>query len=206
MFSKLLSRTPIALSFGELDDDLDIVVAPLKRAEEVLRPFSSGDQLAEPRMVCSGQRLASFIPMPLVGVDAANDHVVLQHRLSGDIGCGGSSAAATGADARKADNASGRDFLYGVGYDRSGTRAFNDDIWLEPDAGDSAGMVRGSQGAHQVRLETGINPIQNMNVQPALHSEHCREQADWTCARYKHSSWIPKGAPADRVDVFPKPL
>jgi hypothetical protein len=68
--------------------------------------------------------------------------------------------------------ASGREFLYGVEYHRSGPGAFDDDIWLEAYVGDSTGMVRGTQGAHKVRLETGIDPIKNMNVQSALHSSN----------------------------------
>src|SRR5580704_1231753 len=99
--------------------------------------------------------------------------------------------------------ASSREFLYGVEYHRSGPGAFDDDIWLEAYVGDSTGMVRGTQGAHKVRLETGIDPIKNMNVQSALHSEQCREQADGTCSRHKHRPRIPKGTSADRVDVLP---
>jgi hypothetical protein len=38
----------VFLRFGELDDDLDIVIPPLEGACEVLRPLSSGDQPVQP--------------------------------------------------------------------------------------------------------------------------------------------------------------
>jgi hypothetical protein len=141
--------------------------------------------------------------MTLVRVDAADDDVVSQDHFGGDIACGGSGSPVTAADTRKADDASSRDFPYGVGYDWSGARAFDDNVWPESDAGDSAGVVRGTQSAHEVRLEAGVHPIKNMNLQSALHSEQCCEQSNWTCARHKHSPRIPKRTPSDRVDLFP---
>ena len=93
--------------------------------------------------------------MTLVRVDAADDDVVSQDHFGGDIACGGSGSPVTAADTRKTDDASSRDFLYGVGYDRSGTRAFNDDIWTESNAGDSTGVVRGTQSA---RTRSGLRP------------------------------------------------
>jgi hypothetical protein len=195
---------PRFLRFGELDDDFDIVSPPQEGACEVLRPLPSSDQPIQPRTVRPSQGFLTLIPVPLVGVDAADDDAVLQDCLSGNICRGDPGASATAADARKTDNASGREFLYGVEYHRSGAGAFDDDIWLEAYVGDSTRMVRGTQGAHKVRLETGINPIKNMNVQSALHSQQRREQADWTRARHKHRPRIPKGTPADRVDVLPR--
>ena len=124
------------LRFRELDDHLDIVSVSLEGTFEVLRPLSSGDQPAQPGTVCPGQLFAGPIPVPLVGVDAADDDVVLQHCGSGDITGGRGSAAVTAADASKTDDASVRDFLYTVGDDRTGPGAFDDDVWLESDGGD----------------------------------------------------------------------
>jgi len=67
--------------------------------------------------------------VPLVGVDAADDDIVLQDCLSGNIASDGPGSPVTAADARKTYNAPGRDLLNGVGDDRSGTCAFDDDIW-----------------------------------------------------------------------------
>jgi hypothetical protein len=85
---------------------------------------------------------ASLIPMTLVRVDAADNGVVSQDHFGGDIACGGSCSPVTAPDTSKTDDASSRYFLGGVGYDRSGTRAFDDDIWPESDAGYATG--RGS--------------------------------------------------------------
>jgi hypothetical protein len=193
-----------SLRFGELDDNLDVAILPLEGARKVLRPLPSGDQPLQPRTVCPGERFASLIPVPLVGVDAANDDVVLQDRFCGNIASDVPDSPVTAADTRKANDPSVRYFSYGVGYDRSRAGAFNDDIWPESDVGDTTGMVQGTQSAHEVRLEAGINPIKNVNVQSPLHSEQCREQADWTSTRHKHSPWFPKGAPAYRVDLLPR--
>ena len=101
------------LRFGELDDDLDIVIFPLEGACEVLRPLSSSDQPAQPRTVCLGQRLASLIPVALVGVNAADDDVISQDRFSGDIAGGGCpDPSVTATDACETDDASVRNSLY----------------------------------------------------------------------------------------------
>jgi hypothetical protein len=57
---------------------------------------------------------------------------------------------------------------------------FDDDIWPESDAGDGTGMVRGTQSADEVRLEAGINPVKNVNIESAPLSDQCCKQADWT--------------------------
>jgi hypothetical protein len=64
------------LGVGELNDDLDIVILPLEGACEVLRLLSSCYQPTQPRTVCPGQRFASLIPVPFVGVDAADYDVI----------------------------------------------------------------------------------------------------------------------------------
>ena len=61
--------------------------------------------------------------------------------LSGNIASDGPVAPVTAANTRKTDYASGCDSLYGVGYNRSGASAFDDDIRLEPDTRDTTGMV-----------------------------------------------------------------
>jgi len=68
--------------FCELDNDLYIVIRPPVSASEVPWLFSSGDQPGQPGTACPRQRFASLIPVPFVGVDAANDDVVLQLRHS----------------------------------------------------------------------------------------------------------------------------
>ena len=72
----MIDRAVQGLRFGELNDDLDIVIFPLKGACEVLRPLSSSDQPVQPRTVRPSQGFASLIPVPLVGVDAADDDVI----------------------------------------------------------------------------------------------------------------------------------
>ena len=50
-------------------------------------------------------------------------------------------APVSATDAGKTNDASVRNSLYRVGYDRSGASAFDDNIWPESDAVYSAGMV-----------------------------------------------------------------
>jgi hypothetical protein len=46
------------LRFGELDDDLNIVIPSLEGPCEVFRPLSSGDQPLQPRTIRPGQCFA----------------------------------------------------------------------------------------------------------------------------------------------------
>jgi len=62
------------------------------------------------------------------------------------------------------DDPSVRYFLYGIGYDRSGAAAFDDDIRAKSDTRYGTGMVRGPQIAYEIRLYSGINPIKNMKA------------------------------------------
>jgi hypothetical protein len=71
------TRIARVLRFSKLDDDLDIVILPLESAWEVLWPLSSSDQPVQPRTVCLSQGFACLIPVPFVGVDAADNYVIL---------------------------------------------------------------------------------------------------------------------------------
>src|SRR5580658_1582456 len=194
----------MALRFGELDDDLDIVIPPLEGACKVLRPLSSSDQPVQPRTVRLSQGFASLIPVPLVGVDAADDDIVLQDRLCCHIASDGTGPPITASDTRKANDPARRYLLYGIGYDRSSAGAFDDDVRPESNTSDGTGVVRGSQRAHHFRFETRFHSIKNMNFQPPLHSEQGCEQANWARTGHKYCSRIPKGTSADRVDLFPR--
>ena len=52
------------LGFGELDDDLSIVIPSLEGPCEVFRPLSSGDQPPQPRTVRPGQCFGICVPDP----------------------------------------------------------------------------------------------------------------------------------------------
>ena len=76
----------IAVSFldqmsRELNDDFDVVGLSLQRLLEILRLFTARDQAAQPLPVGARQILTCPVPVALVGIDAADDHVVLQAPL-----------------------------------------------------------------------------------------------------------------------------
>ena len=64
-------------------------------------------------------------------------------------------------------------------------------------------MVGRTEGANEFRLGSRLHPIENMNVQPALHSEQRRKQPDWTCTSHQDMARFPERTPADRADLFP---
>src|SRR4051812_30357613 len=82
MSSQFLSRS----CFRKLNDDLDVLRLPLGGALERLRWFAPRDETRKPRAIRIGQCLSRPVPVTLVGVDAADDDVVLQHRRCGDVG------------------------------------------------------------------------------------------------------------------------
>ena len=54
---------------------------PLQCALEILRPLASRDEACEPRAVRMGQDFTGLVPVPLVGVDAADNDGVPEHRF-----------------------------------------------------------------------------------------------------------------------------
>src|SRR5580765_4229623 len=82
---------------GELHDHLDVVWRPLQRARKVVGSFASRHEMRQPGAICAGQGFAGLVPVPLVGIDAADEDVVPQHRRR--VGRGGRVRGAAGADA-----------------------------------------------------------------------------------------------------------
>jgi len=68
----------IPLELGELNDDFDVVELPFECLFEILRLLTTRDQTAEPLAVSARQDISGLVPVPLVGVDAAHNDVVLQ--------------------------------------------------------------------------------------------------------------------------------
>ena len=129
---------------GELDDDLDVLRRPLQGAHEILRPLASRHEACQPRAVRAGQGFTGLVPVPLVGVDAADDDIVPEHRFGRDVGRGEPGRVAAGPDAGQTDDAARPDGLDRIGDDLPDARAFDDDVRLESDIRDAArcGMSR----------------------------------------------------------------
>ena len=76
---------------------------PLEGALEVLRFLAPCDQPAQPRPIGACQDSAGSIPVPLVGVDAAEDDVVLQDGGCRHV-CHNPTGSAAGSDSRQTDD------------------------------------------------------------------------------------------------------
>jgi hypothetical protein len=63
---------------GELHHNLDVIGLPLQGLPEVLRPLAPRYEARHPGAVRPGEDLASLVPVPFVGVDAAHDDVIFQ--------------------------------------------------------------------------------------------------------------------------------
>ena len=79
----------LSSNLRKLNDDFDVVGCSLQGLLEILRFFIAGDQAAEPLRVEASQPLIRFVPVTLVRVHTAHQHIVFQD-----------SAAATSATAR----------------------------------------------------------------------------------------------------------
>ena len=87
-----------------------------------------------------------------VGVDRADDHVVLQDDLLGHVGRGHPARGPAAADAGQADHPAGADLADRVDDDRPDAGALDDDVGLEAEVGDGTGVVGGTEVAHELRL------------------------------------------------------
>ena len=91
----------------EVHDDLDVVRTALQRIGDLLGRHSTRDQLPEPVPVGGGERFSRSVEVPPVGVDRADDHVVLQDHLFGHVGRREPAGRPAAAHAREADHAAG---------------------------------------------------------------------------------------------------
>ena len=82
-------------------------------------------------MVCLSQELARLVPVPLVGVDAADDDIVLEHHRSCDISDSRTSGGTSGPNPRQANNTSCSDTPNRIIDDLPHACAFDNDIGLE---------------------------------------------------------------------------
>ena len=99
---------------------------------EILRLFIAGDQAAQPGPVQGSQPFARFVPMTLVGIHAADQHIILQDQCRRDVGYGPGGDTA-GSDSRQADDPARSDLLDRVSKHRSNPRTLDDDVRLEAD-------------------------------------------------------------------------
>ena len=74
------------LYIAKLNDHFDVVGLSLQSLLEILRFFTARDQAAQPLRVGLFQILTGPVPVALVGIDAAEDHVVLQNRRRRHVG------------------------------------------------------------------------------------------------------------------------
>jgi len=64
----------------KLDDNFDVVGFSLQGLLEILRLFVAGDQAIQPLRVEASQPLIHLVPVTLVRIHAADNHIVLQDR------------------------------------------------------------------------------------------------------------------------------
>jgi hypothetical protein len=83
---------------GELHHNLDVIGLPLQGLPEVLRPLAPRYEARHPGAVRPGEDLASLVPVPFVGVDAAHDDVIFQHHRGRNVGRDEPGQGAAGRD------------------------------------------------------------------------------------------------------------
>ena len=111
---------------------------------------------------------------------------------------------ATGPDTGEAHNAPRPDTLGRVGDDLTDAGAFDDDVRLEPDACNGSRVVRRSEGTHEIGLGSRLDPVEDMDFQPALLSDESRKKSDGTRTRHEHRPGFPESPLADREHLFPR--
>jgi hypothetical protein len=71
-----------------MNEDFDVVRFSLQRAREVFGLDTAADESRQPGAVGTSQKFSGPVPVPLIGIHAAHDHVVLQNRSRRNIGAG----------------------------------------------------------------------------------------------------------------------
>ena len=166
--------------------------------------FSRRDSEArQPRGIRASQDLSGLVPMSLVGVDAPDDDVVLEHHRRGEVGGGVADGPAARADAGEADDAAGAHNVDRVGDDLADARALDDHVGLESHVGGATGVIRRPQGANQIGLGARFDAIEDVDLEPVLLANQRRQQADRSGAGDEHRVRLPERALADRVDLLP---
>jgi hypothetical protein len=155
---------------------------------EVFGSFAPRQQPCQPRTIRVRQDLARLVLVTPVGVNAADDDVILEH-------CGrAATPAATPSvptpvrqtmppDPRTLDRV--LDHL-------SDTGTLDEDVRLEANAFHSAGMIGGAKSAHNLRLGAGLGSVKHMDLQPTLHSEEGSQEANRSRTDYQHRSRLPR--------------
>ena len=98
---------------------------------EGLRALAARDEPGEPAAIGARQHLCRLVPVPFVGVHAADDDVVLQDHLRGHIGAEAGRAPAA-ADPGEADDAARRHHLKAIGNDFANAGALDDHVGSKP--------------------------------------------------------------------------
>ena|SRR5271165_43989 len=155
---------PSRSGFGKLNDDLDVVRLAVKGVHEVFWTLTTRDELGQPMAVGASECFTSLEPVAFVGIDAAHDHLVLQHSVGCDIGSDAVAGGSTGPYTSQTDDSAGAYFVDAVIDERSDAGTFDNHIRIKAQILEAAAVVGGAKFAYQAGLVTGFNAVQNVNV------------------------------------------
>ena len=91
-----------------------------------------------------------------------------------------------------------------IGDDLPDAGTLDDDVRLEADIRDVPGVVRRAEGPHEFRLRPRFDPVQDVNVQPALLADEGGKKTDRPRTGDEHGPRLPEGTLADRDDLLPR--
>src|SRR5689334_17272250 len=124
-------RSNLSSDLRKLDDDFDVVGSPLQCLFEIFRSFTASNEAAQPLPIRTSQNLRRLVPVPLIGVDAADNNVVLQHCRGRDISHGRPDRRTTRPDTRQTHDSAGAETPDRVIDDLPDPGALDDDIGRE---------------------------------------------------------------------------
>jgi hypothetical protein len=103
--------------------------------------LTAGNEARQKRPLGTSKNLIGFVPVPLIGINTAEDYVVTEHYPRRNVGSRRTLGLATATYASEAHNPPGSYSLDTVGYNLADACAFDDHIWLETDVSDLAAVV-----------------------------------------------------------------
>src|SRR5579862_6141142 len=144
--------------------------------------------------------------MLAVGVDAAEDRLIVEHHSAIELADVEVEGLAGRTDADQTYDAAGRCAAEHVAHDDRRARALHDDIGLEAvEIGRLAQVESAAELANDQSLFLALAIVEHMNFQPSLGSDECREQADRASAGHQERSRLPTArTAADAFGVIPR--
>ena len=160
----------------------------------------------EPALVGVSERVHRHLVMKAIGIDRAEDRVVLEHQGAVELADVELTLVPGLRDSEQANDAGGRGSAEHVADDARHAGAFHQDVGLQTvEVGDRADVKAGAEAFRQRALRTVFVVVEHVGLESTLHAHHRRQQADRSGAGHQHGARRPHARAApDALGMIPR--